>query len=164
MRCSWRSGVARMDALGSLIQVRPTEWARSGAVKKTTDGPRELAGLALLLCVSMGCNHQTQPDCLMPTCPLPVAIVVSATSAAGGPVPGLTLTLSGAASGSGQCTGGASATSCVVPGMPGAYNLQLTAAGFQDRTVSVVVAGSTPQCGCTSVETQQVSVVLTPSV
>jgi len=98
----------------------------------------------------------------MPPCPLPVAITLNATSAAGGPVPGLTLTLSGAASGSGQCTGGASATSCFVPGAPGTYNLQLTAAGFQEKTLSVVVPGSTPQCGCASVETQQVSVVLTP--
>ena len=141
--------------------VRRTTWAGSGAVKKTTSG-RELASLALLLCVSTGCNRQTQADCVMLPCPLPVAIMLSATSAAGGPVFGLTLMVSGAASGSGQCTGGASATSCVVPGMPGTYDLQLTAAGFQDRTLSVVVPGSTPQCGCTSVQTQQVTVVLTP--
>lgn len=122
---------------------------------------RELVSLALLICV-VGCNRQTEPDCIMPPCPMPMAIMASVTSASGGPVPGLTLTLSGATSGSGQCTAGQSTTECVVPGMPGTYNLQFTAAGFQDKTISVVVQGSTPPCGCTSVQLQQVAVVLTP--
>ena len=134
----------------------------STAVKKTTDGRRGFAGLTLLACVSVGCRHQTEADCVMPPCPLPVAIMLSVTSAAGGPVPGVTLTLSGAASGSAQCTDGAPATLCFVPGMPGTYNLQLAAAGFQGKTLSVVVPGSTPQCACASVETQRVSVALTP--
>jgi hypothetical protein len=97
---------------------------------------------------------------VMPPCALPMAITVSATSAEGGPVPGLALTLSGAASGSGQCTAGPSTTECVVPGMPGTYDLSLTAAGFRDKTLNVVVPGSTPPCGCPSVEVQHVSVVL----
>jgi hypothetical protein len=46
--------------------------------------------------------------------------------------------------------------------MAGTYNLLLTAAAFQDKSLSVVVPGSTPPCGCTSVQTQQLSVVLTP--
>ena len=85
---------------------------------------RELASLALLICVSVGCNHQAEPDCIMPPCPMPMAITASVTSASGGPVPGLTPTLSGATSGSGQCTAGQTTTECVVPGMPGTYNLQ----------------------------------------
>ena len=123
---------------------------------------RELVSLALLIGAGAGCDHQAEPDCIMPPCPMPMAITASVSSAAGGPVPGLTLTLSGATSGSGQCTGGQTTTECVVPGMPGTYNLQFTAAGFQEKTVSVVVQGSTPPCGCTSVQVQQVTVVLTP--
>ncbi|HVN32553.1 MAG TPA: hypothetical protein VMT45_11265 [Thermoanaerobaculaceae bacterium] len=92
-----------------------------------------------------------------------MAIVLSVTSAGGGPVPGLTLTFSGAAVGSGQCDAGPSSTSCVVPGMPGTYELRLTAAGFQEKTLTVAVQGSTPPCGCTSVETRQLDVVLQPS-
>jgi hypothetical protein len=65
-------------------------------------------------------------------------------------------------SGSGQCTAKQSTTECVVPGMPGTYNLQFTAPGFQDKTLSVVVQGNSPPCGCTSVQIQQVAVVLTP--
>lgn len=122
----------------------------------------ERAGLALLIFVSVGCNHQAEPDCIMPPCPMPMAIMASVTSASGGPVPGLTLTVSGASSGSGQCTAGQTTTECVVPGMPGTYNLQFTAAGFQDKTTSIVVQGSTPPCGCTSVQVQQVTVVLAP--
>jgi hypothetical protein len=125
-----------------------------------TDSRRRLASFALLMCFSTGCGHAPQPDCIVHPCPVATAIRVSVTSSAGGPVPGLTLTSSGAASGSGQCAVGQSATSCVVPGMPGTYNLQLSAAGFQDKTVAVVVPGSTPPCGCVAVETQQVSVVL----
>jgi hypothetical protein len=128
-----------------------------------TDRRKELASLGLLLCLSAGCsNHPTQPDCQIPVCPLPMAILLSVTSTSDDPVPGLTLTVSGAASGSTQCTVGESATSCYVPGMPGMYNLHLTAAGFQDETLSVAVSGTTPPCGCTSVQTQRVRLLLTP--
>jgi hypothetical protein len=132
-----------------------------GEVEKVTDGRWKLASLALIY-VSAGCGGQIRPDCVMPPCAMPMAIIASVTSAAGGSVPGLTLTWSGATSGSGQCTAAESATECVVPGLPGTYNLQLAAVGFQDQTLSLVVTGSTPACGCTSVQTQRVSVVLTP--
>jgi hypothetical protein len=46
--------------------------------------------------------------------------------------------------------------------MAGTYDLHLSAAGFQAKTVSVVVPGNTPACGCPTVETQQVSIVLEP--
>jgi len=46
--------------------------------------------------------------------------------------------------------------------MAGTYDLQFAAAGFQDTTLTVVVQGSTPPCGCPSVQMQQVTVVLTP--
>jgi hypothetical protein len=94
---------------------------------------------------------------------MPMAIVVRVTSTLGGPVPGLALTLSGAAPGSGQCIGGESATSCVVPGMPGTYSLRLAAAGYQEKALSVTVQGSRPACGCTFVQTRQLDVVLTAS-
>ncbi len=123
---------------------------------------RGIVRLAFLICVSTACNYEAEPDCIPPPCPMPIAIKASVSSSAGGAVPGLTLTLSGATSGPGQCTAGQSTTECIVPGMPGTYFLQFTAAGFQDKTLSVVVPGSTPPCGCTSVQIQQVTVVLTP--
>ncbi len=129
----------------------------------TTHGARELASLALLAFVGTGCGQQTEPDCIVHPCPPPMAIFVSVRSAAGGPVGGLTVRFSGASSGSTQCTVGESASSCYVSGMAGTYDLQLTAAGFKDQVLSVVVPGITPPpCGCTFVDTQQVSVVMTP--
>jgi hypothetical protein len=128
-----------------------------------TDGHRPLAGVALALAVGTGCNHQSEPDCVMPPCPLPLAIMVRVTSATGGPVPGLTLTLSGAAAGSRQCSADASTSSCVVAGMPGTYNLRLAAPEFQEKTLSITVQGSTPPCGCTSVQRQDLDVVLSPN-
>jgi len=92
-----------------------------------------------------------------------MAVVLQVTSSVGGPVPALTMTLSGAVSGSGPCTVGASSTTCRVPGMPGTYTLRLAAPGFQEKTLGVEVQGSTPACGCASVQTQQLDVVLTPN-
>ena len=75
---------------------------------------------------------------------------------------GLTMAVSGAASGSGPCSGGDAVTLCTVPGMPGTYNIRLSAAGFQEKTLSVTVEGSSPPCACPSVQTQRLSVALTP--
>jgi hypothetical protein len=127
------------------------------------DGLRGILGLTVVLGACIGCGEPTKPDCLTPPCALPIAIAARVSSASGGPVPGLTLTLSGAASGSAQCNPDAGTTSCVVPGAPGRYDLLFAAPGFAAKTVSVTVPGSTPACGCTSVERQDVVVVLTPS-
>ena len=128
-----------------------------------TNGLRGVSALAVFFLACVGCSEPTNPDCLIPPCPLPIAIVVRVSSATGGPVPGLTLTLSGAASGSAQCSADARTTSCVVPGTPGRYDLLFAAPGFASKTLSVTVQGSIPACGCTSVEQQDVVVVLTPS-
>jgi hypothetical protein len=94
---------------------------------------------------------------------MPMAITVDVTSAAGGAVPDLSVTVSGASSGAGQCTQGTVSTTCVVPGMPGKYDLLLAAPGFAGKTLSVVVTGNTPACGCTSVDIQRLNVALTPA-
>ena len=136
---------------------------RNGAaVNNRADGFRTLLLLSLLVCAGAGCGHATQPDCVAVPCPIPMAIMLSVTSQAGGSVPGLTVTISGSASGAAQCTAGASVTSCAVLGTAGTYNLFLSAAGFQDQSLSVVVPGSTPACGCPTVQALQVSAVLTP--
>ena len=118
--------------------------------------------VVLALVISAGCNV-IGPDCAHPPCPSPMAAVLQVTSSVGGPVPGLTMTMSGAVSGSGPCSVGASSTKCMVPGGPGKYTLRLAAAGFQEKTLNVEVQGSTPECGCTSVQTQQLDVMLTPN-
>jgi hypothetical protein len=124
---------------------------------------RQVASVVLLVCAGIGCSRGTEPDCQIPPCPVPMAIVLSVTSAAGGPAADVTMTVSGAASGSGPCSPGDSATLCIVTGMPGTYNVRLTAPGFEGKALSVTVEGSSPPCGCTSVQTQRLSVVLEPS-
>ena len=122
----------------------------------------QLGGLGLLLGAHLGCGHAAEPDCVTPPCPIPTAIVISATSAAGGPVASLLLTVSGAANGSDSCSGGDAVTLCRVSGTAGTYTLRLTAAGFEEKVFSVTVEGSSPPCRCPTVQTQQIDVVLTP--
>ena len=124
---------------------------------------RRLAVTVVLAMSIAACDHETEPDCLQVPCPLPIAITVTVTSSAGGPVSGLTAAVSGAVTGSGFCRVDAAATVCMVPGGPGTYNLRLTAPGFQEYTVSVTVPGSTPPCGCTVGQHQDLAVVLSPS-
>ncbi len=124
-------------------------------------GRRMLACMALVGGLLVGCGHGSQPDCVMPPCALPMAIVVSVSSEAGHAIPGLTLILSGAMTGSAQCNVDASATTCFVPGVAGTYDLAFAAPGFQRKEITVVVSGSSPACRCPTVETQQTRVVLT---
>jgi hypothetical protein len=116
-----------------------------------------------LLTALAACSHPTRPDCLALPCALPLAITISVTSATGGPVTGVSVALSGAVTGSASCNVGTSATLCYVPGTAGTYNIQVAAAGFQTVSQSLTVEGSTPPCGCPSVQARQIDVVLTPS-
>jgi hypothetical protein len=122
----------------------------------------QLGGLGLLLAAHVGCGHAAEPDCVVPPCPIPLAIVINSTSAAGGPVANLLLTVSGASTGFGPCSAGDALTQCRVSGTAGTYNLRLTAAGFEEKAFSVTIEGSSPPCGCPTVQPQQIDVVLTP--
>jgi hypothetical protein len=93
-----------------------------------------------------------------------MAMVVSATSAEGGPVPELLFSVAGAVTASGACSAGEAVTRCHVAGTAGTYILRLTAAGFEEKAFSVTVEGSNPPCRCPTVQTQQIDVILTPMV
>ncbi len=105
---------------------------------------RRVGGAAVLATLAGGCGQATRPDCLARPCAMPVAIRLNVTASGGGPVAGLSLTVSGAATGAGSCTASDSASACVVPGTAGRYDLLLKAPGFADKTMSVVVTGDTP--------------------
>ena len=126
-------------------------------------GNARLVGLVLAVLVSAACDHDTEPDCRPLPCPLPIAITVTVTSSSGGPVSGVTVAVSGTATGSGFCRVETAATICSIPGGPGVYNLRLTAPGFQEHTVSVTVPDNTQPCGCTVGKHQDLAVTLTPS-
>jgi hypothetical protein len=124
---------------------------------------RELAAVLLLAGACSGYNCGAEPDCILPPCVPRTAIVLRVTSVTGDPVADLSMTVSGAVIGSGSCSVEGAATVCGLVGPSGTYNIRLTAPGFQERTLGVTVAGSTPPCGCPIIETQQLDVSLTPS-
>lgn len=101
--------------------------------------------------------------CISVPCPEPWAVRLTVTSAAGGPVPGATIAVTGAMLGGGPCNVGADATMCDVPGGPGTYAMTVTAPGYQTASITVKVPGQTATgCGCTTAQTQDTSLVLTP--
>jgi hypothetical protein len=103
--------------------------------------------------------------CLALPCPLPLALTIRVTGA-GGPVPGVTVGVSGAVSGMAQCEVRDSATLCYVPGTAGRYDLDIAAPGFQRVVESVRVQGSQESdrpCACPTVIEQQLDVVLVPA-
>jgi hypothetical protein len=102
--------------------------------------------------------------CLPPPCPVPIAVDLRVTSATGGPVPGLAVDLVGGGWGPVQCIVEETQNRCLVPGGRGTYQLRVAAPGYQAADLIVVVPGSdAPPCGCATVQTQDVDVVLTPS-
>jgi hypothetical protein len=124
------------------------------------------SALLLFLSAVTGCSGRgpsNRPDCIPPPCPLPVAVVLNVSSMTGGPVAALSMSVSGAVVGSGSCSVAESVTVCSLGGGPGTYNIRLTAPGFEEKELSITVTGNTPACACTTVVTQELSVVVSPN-
>jgi len=110
---------------------------------------------AALLLLGAACGDEA---CLVPPCALPAAVVLSVRdSASAAPVAGAEATFTGPMTGGGPC---GSAT-CVVPGGPGTYEIDVRAPGYRPAHRQVVVAGTAAAaCTCGAVETRQVVVSL----
>jgi hypothetical protein len=116
---------------------------------------RLAAAAGALILSSAGCRQ----ECLALPCALPIALEVTVTAAGSGSgVTGASLEITGAESTTLPCD-----SSCMVPGYAGTYVLNVTAPGYQPAARTVVVQGSSPSCGCGSVQREQVSIVLTPT-
>src|SRR5262249_21462459 len=113
-----------------------------------------LASLPLL----SACGSDMPTQCLELPCPEPLAItahVVDGTS--GQPITNATLHVSGATTATLPCS-----STCVVPGTAGVYEIVVEAPGYESKTLSVTVAGtSPPACGCPSVTMVETTLVLT---
>lgn len=121
-----------------------------------SNGPRSLPRV-LLVAVGLWLAACRGQDCLALPCALPVAIIITLTDAAGAPPPsGSTVHVSGALAGTVPCDGG----TCIVPGTAGTYALDVAAPGFQSAQRTVTVHGMSPECGCPTVDTERVNVVL----
>ena len=116
----------------------------------------------------VACGQQqvpTQSTAICPAypCPLPLAITVNVLSASGGAVQGAFVQVAGAMTGATQCSPGPT-TICYVMGTAGTYTLWVGAPGYQSMLESVTVVGTSPVCGCPVVETQLLTVILTPTL
>ena len=120
--------------------------------------------LAALLLLGIGADlascGKSGDECLALPCPLPVAVEISVTAAGGGPVDGVIVHVSGAATGTASCSVGTTASTCYVPGVAGTYDLEVAASGFQTTQRTVTVGGTTPECGCPTVVTAHLDVAL----
>jgi hypothetical protein len=126
---------------------------------------RRVRGPIILCAVVLGfaaCGHDA-PECLALPCAIPLAVQINVTSARGGPVADVAVTISGAVTGAASCNTDATATVCYVAGVAGTYELETTAPGFEPVRRTVTVSGTSPECGCPTVTTVRLDVVLDPN-
>ena len=113
-------------------------------------------GALALSAISCG----TDP-CLIAPCPLPFAVTITVTSSiSGASVNGSFV--QNPPSDPLPCNG-SPGTTCAVFGSAGTYQLDIGAPGFQTVHRTVEVQGTTPECGCPTVETTQLDVALVPA-
>jgi hypothetical protein len=115
----------------------------------------QFASLTMLALSSIACSH----DCLALPCALPTALALKVTSLSSGSGVSALVAVSGAVTGTVSCD-----SSCMIMGYAGTYTLSVTAPGYQSAERTVLVRGSPPAaCGCGSAQTENVTVVLTPT-
>lgn len=114
------------------------------------------------IALAFGGSRCASPECTYPPCPVPTAISIVVTSASGDPILGASADVTGAVKTVTSCRNGSQANICLVPGTAGTYDLRVSAAGYQTATQNVVVSGTNPPCGCPTVNSQTITVVLTP--
>jgi hypothetical protein len=100
-------------------------------------------------------------ECLTRPCPQQVTVTITVTSSiSGASVPGSFV--QNAPSDPYPCNR-SPGTTCAVYGSPGTYELDIGAPGFQTVHRSVDVPGTTPACGCSTVEAQHLDIALVPT-
>src|SRR5262245_40120524 len=111
---------------------------------------------ALAACV-LAVVSCSESECIIPPCAPARALEVTVTSAATGTLlTGVQIVVRGAAHTEFPCPD----SRCNVFGNAGTYELDISAPGYQAVHRSVAVTGMNPECGCPTVETQQITVAL----
>ncbi len=95
--------------------------------------------------------------CFNGPCPLPATAVLTLTSATS------TGIVTGATVQDGPNTIPCQPGSCVVLGYGGTHQFVISAPGFQNASVTAVVNETDPKCGCPTVDTAHLNVVLVPT-
>jgi hypothetical protein len=91
---------------------------------------------------------------------LPTALIILITSPSGEPIISASVQATGMTAPM-PCHFGSQANMCMVLGAAGTYTINVTAAGYQAATQSLVVTGHDAECGCGTVDTRMVTIVLT---
>ncbi len=124
--------------------------ARSG-VRAMRPSP----GLIVLSAFAAACGGA---ECFAVPCPESFALSVSVVSSVDDAVvPGVIVETSGGAISSQSCSG-----TCLVPGPAGTYHVKVTAPLFKDVDTTLVVTGTTPSCGCPTVDEKRLVVRMSP--
>lgn len=111
-----------------------------------------------LVLVAAACGDDVTAVCILPPCAIPLAVTVTVTTASGAAISGAFVRRSIDGSPAACDVGGV----CTIPGTAATYELDIGAPGFTTVHRSVVVTGTTPECGCPSVNAQRLAVALTP--
>lgn len=110
----------------------------------------------LVLLLAQACS---EAECIIPPCALPLALEVTVIAeGTGAPVPGVSIAVNGPVTGGGPCAD----ARCVVLGTAGTYEIDISAPGYQTLHRSVVVLGTSRECGCPTVTTERLTVALSP--
>ena len=113
-------------------------------------------GVIVLSVLAAACGGA---ECFAVPCAQPLALSVSVVSNVDeSVVPGAVVETSGGTISSQACQG-----TCVVPGSAGTYNVKVTAPSFKELDTVLVVTGTTPSCGCPTVDERRLVVKLLPS-
>ena len=118
--------------------------------------------LAVAAGILLGCRGDAA--CVLYPCPMPIAATINV-SAANAPtgIVGLSMTISGAVTGTGPCSAGA-VSACLVLGGRGNYHVQLQAAGYAPTQLDLSITGADAGCNtCGHVDAQRVTVVMQPA-
>ena len=109
------------------------------------------------MALTLSCGDSPS-QCLALPCALPIAVSVRVVDAVSGqPVENAILLVSGPTTATLPC-----GSPCFVPGPAGTYALEVRAPGYVLYSTTVTVRGTTPACGCPTVERLEVIVMLSP--
>lgn len=128
----------------------------------TIRGASRIRRLGVLV-LSLSACERTSVECLLPPCVLPIAVEITVSNrATHSTVPGAFIVVgSGASTQQAPCVQGEE-TVCRAMGGSGTYELDISAPGYQTVHRRVEVTGTTPTCGCESVDLQKLQIALEP--
>lgn len=120
---------------------------------------RSVTRITTALLVLGGAAACSDHPCVGVPCALPTALVLSVTSATTGvPIDTVDITLRSPGTGEIHCGG-----TCYIQGNAGTYAFTVSGPGFRPVDRSIQVTGSSADCGCGTVDTEHLSIALSPA-